>query len=351
MVEACRYLREELGNSDWLTEFRPVRLDNMKLCDRLLRDFQNHGICAAIVGNFPAYLAGVLRAYSRIEIAIAATNNISLFDILQRDVGYTVTFNFGFFEFYLETVNERYINYRVKHDESEFKIAIYPINCSKVTIYSKLNLVHYFWEECELIPLTRYSVVLLVIDIPVSTIFFLKHHRIESDGWTSRLVCSACILRTKRRMQGYVVGCDTTAACKCLMCLKQPATLKSIASHSVFRVLFNSESFVLSASTTYEEYKFMANSAKISHRRLFPMKSFPKLEYAYSYNLQSPTCRYHLECCLENIAQFWYTGTDVKFTSLDGAIKPIIEDKYLYWCNQCDRSLFMAHFPCRSMCH
>jgi hypothetical protein len=250
MVEACRYVREELGNSDWLTQFRPVRLDNMKLCNRLLRDFQNHGICAVIVGSFPAYLAGVLRAYGRIEIAVAATGSLSLFDILQRDVGYTVTFNFGFFEFYLETVNEYYINYRVKHEESEIKITIYPINCPKATIYSKLNLVHYFWDECALVPLTRYAVVLLVIDIPVSTIVFLKHHRITSDGWTSRLVCPACMLRAKPGIQRNVVGCNKTSACTCLMCLKQPPTLKSLASHSVFRVLFNSSTFVLSAATT-----------------------------------------------------------------------------------------------------
>jgi hypothetical protein len=296
------------------------------------------------LGNFPAYLAGVLRSYGRIEIAIVATSNIFLFNILQRGNGYSLTFNFRFFQFYLETVGDYYTNYRVSRGESVFYRTIYLVNCSIVTRHSNLNLVNYFWENCELVPCRRYSIVLLLIDVPISNIYFLKHHMIERVGWTSRLICTSFVLKTKRGMQRYVVGCDKTEACKCVMCLRQPATLKSIASHSVFRVLFNSASFALSVETSYEEYKFMANSAKISPRRLFPEKALPTLDYSYSYHPQFPPYRYHMECCFGNAAQFWHTRCSVKFNSLDGAIKSIVENKHLYWSSQCDRPLFVTCF-------
>jgi hypothetical protein len=71
-----------------------------------------HGICCAIVGNFPAYLTGIFGSFNRVELAIAVTTNPFLYDILQRGRRYRLSFNFGQkFRFLLQTVTDNYFTY------------------------------------------------------------------------------------------------------------------------------------------------------------------------------------------------------------------------------------------------
>jgi len=81
-----------------------------------------HGICCAIVGNFPAYLAGIFDSFNGVELAIAVTINPVL-HILQR--GDTVSFNFGQkIRFLLKTVADNYFTYRVLLDDLSFSISL-----------------------------------------------------------------------------------------------------------------------------------------------------------------------------------------------------------------------------------
>jgi len=107
-------------------------------------------------------------------------------------------------------------------------------------------------------------VILKIETLRHSRSFFLKHYRAESDGWTSRLFCDSCAAYSRHRVQNYILGCIKTDGCRCNVCLRQPPTLKDLASHSMFNVLFDSDRFVLPSTTTYEEYKFVANSKKVT---------------------------------------------------------------------------------------
>ena len=84
-----------------------------------------HGICCAIVGNFPAYLAGIFGSFDRVDLAIAVTRNPGLY-ILQIGnpvlyiLRYRLSFNFGKFRFLLKTAAGNYFTYRVLLDDLSF---------------------------------------------------------------------------------------------------------------------------------------------------------------------------------------------------------------------------------------
>ena len=278
MLETYRRVRSNCGtNAAWLTEFVPIYYEPMNFFVLLLEAFMWHGICCAIVGNFPAYLAGIFCSFNRVELAIVVTRNPGLYDILQRGRRYSRSFKFGQkFRFVLKTNADNYFTYRVLLDDLLFFIRVYPVYSSRGGgRLSNLNLVHYFWDNCTVLSCRKYSMVILAMETPNhSRPFFLKHYRAESDGWTSRLFCDSCATYSTRRVQNYISGCTKTYDCKCNVCLRQPPTLKNLASHSVFNILFDSDRFVLSSTTTYEEYKFVVNSKKVSNSRLLP-QNFP----------------------------------------------------------------------------
>jgi len=194
-------------------------------------------------------------------------------------------------------------------------------------------------------------VILEIESLKHSRPFFLKHYRAESDGCTTRLFCDSCASYSRRRVQNYILGCTKTDGCRCNVCLRQPPTLKSLASHSVFNVLFDLDHFVLSSTTTYEECKFVANSKKVSSFRLLPPDSFPDFRYVYYVLSQSPTARIHWACCaLLNYEEIWSVIRNVKF-SRESAVVSIVNDKQFWWCSHCHRPLFVNCYPCRGSEH
>ena len=164
-----------------------------------------------------------------------------------------------------------------------------------------------------------------------------------------RLFCDSCATYSTRRVQNYISGCTKTDDCRCNVCLRQPPTLKNLASHSVFNILFYSDRFVLSSTTTYEEYKFVVNSKKLSSSRLLPQDSFPNFCYVYYVHSRSPTARMHWACC--NLLPRQYVIRNVTFSSKECAGESIINDKQFWWCNHCDRPLFINCYPCRGSEH
>ena len=58
--------------------------------------------------------------------------------------------------------------------------------------------------------------------------------------------CSAIVVSSyKRVLRNNTFGCDLSRTCKCNMCLRQPPSLKRLASHFAFNFLFNLDQFHL----------------------------------------------------------------------------------------------------------
>ena len=58
--------------------------------------------------------------------------------------------------------------------------------------------------------------------------------------------------------------------CKCNLCLRQPTTLRDLASHSVFHFTFNLSEFQITARTLYHHYLQATNSHLVPEHKLIP---------------------------------------------------------------------------------
>ena len=59
-------------------------------------------------------------------------------------------------------------------------------------------------------------------------------------------------------------------SCKCILCLRQPPTLRDLATHSFFHLTFNLSEFQLTARTLYHHYLYAANSHVVPQHMLIP---------------------------------------------------------------------------------
>ena len=140
---------------------------------------------------------------------------------------------------------------------------------------SVLNFVHYIWDNYSVrdnysvLPCEKYALAILETEfLKQAKMYYLKHYRAESDRWTSQLFCNSCISICKRSLQEYTFGCTLSDTCKWKLCICQPPTLKSLAAHSICNVLYHFDKYVLSDTTTYEQYKFAAKLQQIQKRYL-----------------------------------------------------------------------------------
>jgi hypothetical protein len=169
MLETYRRVRSNCGpNAAWLTEFVPIYYEHINFFVLLLEEFMRQGFCCAIVGNFPAYLAGIFDSFNRVKLAIVVTRNCGLYDILQRGRQYSRSFHFGQkFHFLLKTVADNYFTYSVLLDDLLFFIRVYPVYSSRGGgRLSNLNLIHYFWDNCTVLSCRKYLMFILEIKTP-----------------------------------------------------------------------------------------------------------------------------------------------------------------------------------------
>jgi hypothetical protein len=162
------------------------------------------------------------------------TTSSFLNEILQRNRTPNRSFRFGAFSFILDRTVVSFIDYKVVHDGTAFLISIHLFNtdtrkpCGR---NSALNFVNCIWDNCSILPYRKYSIVILETEfLKQAKIYYLKHYRAESDGWTSQLFCDSCISVSKRSLQEYTFGCTISNTCKCNLCICQPPTLISLAS-------------------------------------------------------------------------------------------------------------------------
>ena len=93
-------------------------------------------------------------------------------------------------------------------------------------------------------------------------------------------LCTACCRDCTPSVQHFVNRCtfprsyyDYPNSCKCNLCLRQPPTLRDLASHSVFHLTFNLSEFQLTARTLYLHYLHAANSQLVPEHKLIPHRA------------------------------------------------------------------------------
>ena len=124
-----------------------------------------------------------------------------------------------------------------------------------------------------------------------------------------------------------------------VMCLRQPQSLRSLASYTVFHITNNLSEFTLSSGTLYQHYVRAVESNIVSIDRLIP-RSFLKLSCTF---VRASGCcinkRFHKACVTPS--QFhWYTYTEEYYATKDETIARLCTDSYEWWCDLCYKPLF-----------
>jgi hypothetical protein len=106
-----------------------------------------------------------------------------------------------------------------------------------------------------------YAIVAITFGTP--RIVCMKHH------WTHSL-CDMCCNKYKGILSASIDDCNFSVSCKCKICLRQPPSLRGLASHTVFHFIYYIKHFKL----TNDHYVYAAFSQTVHVEKLIP-NTFP----------------------------------------------------------------------------
>jgi len=118
-----------------------------------------------------------------------------------------------------------------------------------------------------------YAIVCVPLD--THTVLYLNHHRSASKGWTSDNLCDVCLEEFRLILQPFVDNCTYGSSCKFKVCLRQPPSLRSLASHTVFHLTFNLSQFTLTSRTLHHKYFYAVESNIVPEVKLVPLTFSP----------------------------------------------------------------------------
>jgi len=102
----------------------------------------------------------------------------------------------------------------------------------------------------------------------VPRLTFVKHYRVESDGWKDRGNCGDCRDRNMDLLPFH--ACDLSSTCACKTCTRQSPTLADCARHVLFLYTMNLRLFRLRYDTTHDQYVYAVRSNRVPQATLLP---------------------------------------------------------------------------------
>jgi len=98
-----------------------------------------------------------------------------------------------------------------------------------------------------------------IVAMPFDTlkILYLKHHRAASDGWIMNLLCDMCFEEFEEILVPIISNCNFEL--ECILCLRQPPSLRGLALQAVFHFTFISDQFELTRDITHDQYVVNSN--------------------------------------------------------------------------------------------
>jgi len=224
-------------------------------------------------------------------------------------------FEIGPFQFRLSTEQE-YVNFP---DYADYDIThegvTLPFHITFVDVFMhcgsrfSINLAEFIWGNVCIFTFRMNGIVCVPLNTP--TDFCLHHHSAASDGWTSDSLCDKCLEEFRLVLQLFVGNCINTCSCRCNLCLRQPPSLRNLASHSVFQLTFNLAHFTLTSRTLYHQYLYAVESDFVPDDSLIPF-TFPKLQCTF---VRDKLCdirkRFHTDCVIpsERYSSTFYKNT------------------------------------------
>ena len=122
-----------------------------------------------------------------------------------------------------------------------------PVYCGSK---SNINFSEFIREYVCCFAVKTYSIVCVPLNTP--TILYSQHHMSNSDGWESLGLCNDCLKEILSVLRPMVGNCTLDSSCRCIVCLRQPPSIRNLASHTVFHYAFNLSQFTLTDRTLYQ---------------------------------------------------------------------------------------------------
>jgi hypothetical protein len=206
----------------------------------MLWSFHKLDLCCCIVEAFAMYIAGRTPTHSgciTIYIGYHPTeltpDSSILFQITRAPA-----FSLNCLDFQLVpefTIPGSVISYIVKYGASTLAV---KIECVYSNIpcgpRSNLNLVHYLWSEF-VYYCSNYGLFVLPSLTSGDKLVYVRYYKAEIGGSESRS-CRECIWGPENPETLYNISCKKPNPCTCILCVKQPPTLKSLALKIFFPV-------------------------------------------------------------------------------------------------------------------
>ena len=349
MMATYRLLRSTLGNATWFSEFPLLNDTNIEAAHRLLSQLQRKGndLCCFLTDSYVYHLAGFHTDSSTAILFVALTDCIAVRLLFQRYDPRITTFHIHDFLFTLVD-NGPYPNsfiYHVSSDQLSITLTVLGIAAVQSTNpLSNVDFVYYVWERLERFSFRRHALTLLpaIHEDDPSRLLCLRHYRARSDGWREFTDCRVCVSYEWHEIR-HIVGClgchQRALPCTCPICTRRPPSLRDIALHTVYNTL-SFRDFELHVDTTYDMYRRAVFSGQATARRLLP-PYYPFVDIRCHSPRASSYPRFHLHCRVEGVEGFLQLNIiQHHYSSAIDAITDIVNDRRVFWCATCDKSLF-----------
>jgi len=354
-------IQRQAGNATWVNEFNPVvGGSDKRIAEVVLWLCYNIGLCSAIVGDFAMYLGGKLASppdFLTIYVTCPKqklSHEISI--LLQKQN--TPAFSFGNVDFlFMEKFSRPGSNifYIARCGDITRAIRFFYVeSLEPCGPRSNIDFVHFLWTTMAYY-CTNYALVVLPSMTAGNKLIYMRHYKAEIQGDESR-ACSECVLHIPDIRSSYSFGCKKPEPCTCTLCLKQPLSLKSVASEIMFRLVNNLDKFSFDQDTTYHQYIFAVRyGAVLKVEQLVPFPTFPcMLTFRFILYDNASLGHYHESCALavdvRNGAK-WMDSTRYQFERPADFVGSITRMKGKFWCAHCEKALFSIprRLPCQGL--
>jgi len=170
-------------------------------------------------------------------------------------------------------------------------------------------------------------------------VLYLRHHGAQTSGWTQASLCKRCAKYYQPQTAPFLPMCTASSSCKCHVCLRQPPSLRVLASYTVFHITANIPEFTLTSENLYHNYIHAVRSILVPECRLIPF-TFHHLRCTFARGMGSSTLQRFHKTCVDAALFPWYTHTGDYCNSKAEVIAPFCNDRHEWWCDACNNPLF-----------
>ena len=281
----------------------------------------------------------MVSGYLHVALFIARTENpllVSLFQLVN-----TPTFWIGPLEFtYMGNIVSDRRFYTVTLGDTSLQVMVYPIDTIRWDIGPLCNLdfLNFVWDYLAAYSFLKFG----IITFPVrnrAKILYVQHHRARSDVWHSTALCEPCA--RLRRDDWYLwYNNARTPECRCVVCVRQPPSLKASAAHVVFNIVLSPERFRVSRVTTFDHFAYAFHTDRVPFPLLLPRFGVFRM---LAHRMDS-TGRWHHLHHAPSVSTLIFSS-QVTFHLASDAVYALRWDRQKWWCATCDCPLFICD-PC-----